>query len=670
MLKLDHVGRLPTIAPRFKAPPPLPHRPASVDVRRRTTADRPSRSTESPKEQRLGNEPVAAGDDGLVPRRMAADLKGTEVSRNGPPGLPPRLPLRGSSTRPSPQPPPRKRSERYVKRRNSLESVSSAMSNESGRWAASGDVRASTLSTPSSTNGDSNVRDGSVHKPNLASSFSTRPSESGTASSSGSLEESIRRTSRSRLPPPLPMRPNHSRGVEQMPRQASLGKPKPSALSFGLNPVSANAPALPGNKPVMAPRSVTDQGVSMLPRRGTPELIGSGEHRVRTAGLTDGPTTQQCLKCRDFSEPDQHATRYPRSSVISYSPETLSHLLTEPFSSRTDKARVIFTWLHNNIAYDVESFFNDAVKPATPSSVMTSGLAVCQGYASLFSDLATHAGLESVVICGHGKGYGFTPMSGPKAAIPPYRAGHAWNAVRLDAGHWQLIDCCWGAGAVDGKGQPYIKRFAPSFFTSNNDDFGRRHFPEDPAYFFRSDGRTLTWAEYITTDAASAEPPQMFSGVEEEHRLNELSFRPAHKRIPLPSSSSSSSSSSPASKDAPDDGDGTIRFEFCKICPHWNYQTMGKGQGPYCYILAVHGDGSSSGSDHLPFESDDHRWWCDVPLHRLGSSAGQTITCFAVTSVSGHDDVGAFTSKDFLAAKGRKAMAFSGVAAWELTSSV
>ena len=82
----------------------------------------------------------------------------------------------------------------------------------------------------------------------------------------------------------------------------------------------------------------------------------------------------------------------------------LAGQLTDPFPSLTDKARAIFTWLHHNIDYNVEAFFNNNVRSSTPASTLDSGLAVCEGYAALFTAIATKAGLQSVVVSGYGKG--------------------------------------------------------------------------------------------------------------------------------------------------------------------------------------------------------------------------------------------------------------------------
>lgn len=147
--------------------------------------------------------------------------------------------------------------------------------------------------------------------------------------------------------------------------------------------------------------------------------------------------------------------------------------------------------MYGSVRADTVSFFNNNVRPATPQSTLQSGVAVCEGYAGLFAALALKSGLEAQVISGHGKGYGYAALR-PGDALPPYSAGHAWNVVKIDRGQWKLIDCCWGAGVVNGKGRPYEKRFAPERFTQSNDDFGLDHFPGDNSKQFRSGGRVVS----------------------------------------------------------------------------------------------------------------------------------------------------------------------------------
>jgi Transglutaminase-like superfamily len=338
-----------------------------------------------------------------------------------------------------------------------------------------------------------------------------------------------------------------------------------------------------------------------------------------------------------------------------HSLQTLAQQLTSPFPSPTDQARAIFTWLHHNIRYDTESFFAGNVQPSTPNSTLHSGLAVCEGYASLFTTLATHAGLESVVISGHGKGYGYTAIE-PGASLPPYNAGHAWNAVRIDNGEWKLIDACWGAGHVQGAGMPYVPRFSPQYFTMPNEEFAIKHFPGNPDMFFLPAGRCMAWAEYISINPAHwpdmVEPPTIFSNSRPDYGVGERTVQPRSKTL------------------RPAQG-GRIRFSFQLECPHWTLDRHTKKGPPPVFILAVHGvDGREK--DFLPLEHVPGRnsaggdmWVADVEARQLGAP-GQTLTLFAVTTFGDRQDARGLSVRGFREGKGRVGMGFSGVAAWEL----
>ena len=290
-------------------------------------------------------------------------------------------------------------------------------------------------------------------------------------------------------------------------------------------------------------------------------------------------------------------------------------------------------------------FFNKTYKPSTPASTLATGLAVCEGYAGLFTALATKIGLESVVVGGHGKGFGFANLP-PGGPIPAEHSNHAWNAVKIDNGEWKLIDCCWGAGNISGEGKPYNKSFTPSFFTMSNESFGLRHFPTDKSHFFRSDGRCIPWEEYIVGDRGG-ELVQVYSGVASTEGLAETKILPRYLRIPVA-----------ASKHA----QPTVRFQFETVCEHWDPVRHGAGK-PYVFILQIHGPDGRHG-DYVPLQTNGAVWWADVPPESLGAP-GQTVTLYTVETVQGANARG-WTVDEYRAAKGRKAMSFNGVAAWEL----
>jgi len=293
--------------------------------------------------------------------------------------------------------------------------------------------------------------------------------------------------------PPLPSRTNTN--PAQNPERS---QPVPRRLP---PPPSISVPPLPNRpKPPVDPESHTEPVISSnpppIPRSTRPPPVPLSTRPT----LSSRPSpAMPCLVCYDFSGPDKHASlpQFERNHVGSL--QQLAVGLTTPFSNTLDRARAIFTWLHHNVSYDVHGFLHGKIASQDPEGVLQSGTAVCAGYAELFNKLATHVGLESKVVSGHGKGYGFN--SGE-----PYKMNHAWNAIKMDWG-WHLIDCCWGSGHINGPPNPgYIKRFAPEHFISPPSAFGRRHFPEDSSWQCREDGRVTDWEEYMTPDRKESEP--------------------------------------------------------------------------------------------------------------------------------------------------------------------
>ncbi|CAD6445731.1 cc18e0dc-3590-46ea-8bd3-a7a057b9a70f [Sclerotinia trifoliorum] len=372
----------------------------------------------------------------------------------------------------------------------------------------------------------------------------------------------------------------------------------------------------------------------------------SAQVKAVSAAPTTSSSSMGCLLCRDFSGPDQIASKYSRE-FLPRSPDNTGYLadvLCHPFSSPTDKARAIFVWLHHNIAYDTGAFFGNRVKNVTPADTIKTGLAVCGGYAGLFTAIALKAGLEAIMITGHGKGFGYAPLKPGESCPPPNPGGHAWNAVRIDGGEWKLIDACWGSGQL-GDDQTYNKNLISSYFTMSNEEFGLKHFPADKAHFFRNDTRILSWEEYFIGNIGG-EPLQIFSSPEDHHGISQTSIAPPQRHM----------QASPTSNEI-------IRFQFSKICTHYDFERNGPGK-PYCMLLKIGGiDGRKE--DMIPFEFDGFWWWVDVRVKELGAR-GQTISLFAITSVNGEDARG-MTKREYEVKKGKCGMGFAGVAAWELS---
>lgn len=261
-------------------------------------------------------------------------------------------------------------------------------------------------------------------------------------------------------------------------KHQSEGSPSSSSSPLATAPATKRRPPVPAKSmivvaPALPPRPTTSTVANVPPP--IPPRIPS----------------HSCLWCRDFSAVDAHAASFPREDIKSLN--TLARALTDPFPSETDKARAIFTWLHHNIAYNTEAFFNGTVKATTPEDTLRSGLAVCEGYAALFVDLARKSGIIAKVISGFGKGYGYVRPEGSN--MPTFESNHAWNVVKLESGEWHLIDPCWGAGHIGPGSTAYIKKFNPFFFCSSVEEFGQSHFPSKADQQFLALPRS--WAEFI-----------------------------------------------------------------------------------------------------------------------------------------------------------------------------
>jgi hypothetical protein len=295
-----------------------------------------------------------------------------------------------------------------------------------------------------------------------------------------------------------------------------------------------------------------------------------------------------------------------------------------------------------NIAYDTGAFFSNNVKHVEPADTIESGLAVCGGYAGLFVAIGRKAGLDCEMVTGHGKGIGYTPLQ-PGERPPPCKPdGHAWNAVRIDGGEWKLIEPCWGAGNVTTGSQDFNKVFTASHFTMSNDEFGLEHFPKDRKYFMREDGTTPTWDEYFIGPVGE-EPVMQFGRVKHDG-IAATSFSPPQKRIRL------------------DEAEEYTRFQFCKICEHWDHERNGDG-APYCMVLNVNGVNGEK-TEFVPFENDGYWWHLDIATNRLGRK-GQNVSVMAVTTIDGKDARG-ITRAQYLDKQRRSPMQFGGVCRWDL----
>jgi 2-deoxy-D-gluconate 3-dehydrogenase len=153
--------------------------------------------------------------------------------------------------------------------------------------------------------------------------------------------------------------------------------------------------------------------------------------------------------------------------------EMLARYLVALADTDKDKARAIFRWIADRIAYDAESFFKKDFGDNSPEGVLKNRKGVCAGYANLFECLGKAAGLEVVVVTG------FANIETSKD-LPTDDGRHAWNAVKID-GEWRLLDATWGAGYLD-KDRKFVKRLREMWFLPPPAHLIVTHDPEDPKW--------------------------------------------------------------------------------------------------------------------------------------------------------------------------------------------
>jgi transglutaminase/protease-like cytokinesis protein 3 len=172
----------------------------------------------------------------------------------------------------------------------------------------------------------------------------------------------------------------------------------------------------------------------------------------------------------NYSEVDRHALTYRNRDFGSIS--KLADSLTAKFSEEHQKARAIYRWITDNIAYDCKAYHNPGKRTDDYEEVLKKRKAVCAGYASLFKVLCDYAGLDCEIV----KGYVRNTYRG--IGDERIEDNHAWNAVRLND-KWYLVDVTWGSGYTDEKVKRFTKSYSDNYFLTDPKLFILSHYPNN-----------------------------------------------------------------------------------------------------------------------------------------------------------------------------------------------
>lgn len=191
---------------------------------------------------------------------------------------------------------------------------------------------------------------------------------------------------------------------------------------------------------------------------------------------------------RDYSAEDRYALSTPLAAEQSL--ESLGAYLKQGSTTPIGRARVVYRWVTDRIAYDAPALFGTEYPDQSPEVVLRRRTAVCAGYAKLYRDLCVRCGLEAEYIVGE------TRHTHEDEAVTIPAGGHAWNAIKL-GGRWYLLDPTWGSGDVDYQQQAFHKNFNPYYFLVPPDQLICSHVPDEPRWQLLVKTRTLDEIETL-----------------------------------------------------------------------------------------------------------------------------------------------------------------------------
>ncbi|MGL5033217.1 MAG: transglutaminase domain-containing protein, partial [Microcystaceae cyanobacterium] len=149
--------------------------------------------------------------------------------------------------------------------------------------------------------------------------------------------------------------------------------------------------------------------------------------------------------------------------------QELALKLTAHAPTEAAKARIIYSWITQHIAYDVQMALTKNIDDLSPEGVLQRQQTICSGYANLYQAIAQAMGLEVVIIDGYSRSSAGLVGDDPEV-------NHAWNAVKIN-GNWYLLDATWGAGVVEN--QQFQQKFNPYYFATAPQQFVVNHFPRE-----------------------------------------------------------------------------------------------------------------------------------------------------------------------------------------------
>ncbi|UAY51429.1 transglutaminase domain-containing protein [Ferruginibacter albus] len=165
-------------------------------------------------------------------------------------------------------------------------------------------------------------------------------------------------------------------------------------------------------------------------------------------------------------------------SLDSMNMGTIANLLTKNFPDKINKTRAIFDWIAFNISYDCKAARNSDNSKTGSEEILKTRMATAFGYAALFQDMCSVAGIRCLTVDGYSK------TTTTEDDELPEGFNHSWNVVQLgqSPSEWYYVDPTWGSGYTDNDVKVFTRSFNDKYFFTDNAIFNATHFPDNTAW--------------------------------------------------------------------------------------------------------------------------------------------------------------------------------------------
>lgn len=142
-------------------------------------------------------------------------------------------------------------------------------------------------------------------------------------------------------------------------------------------------------------------------------------------------------------------------------------------NSRDDfhKTKMINDLLWLVMEYDVGSYFSGNTPNQDYRSVLSKGLAVCEGFSNVFFRFCVECGIKCRIIHGYARGAGTSLQTELQMGNG---TNHAWNIVTIN-GRDYLVDSTWNVSAL--RGTEAVKNYNTQWLFSYPEAFIYTHYP-------------------------------------------------------------------------------------------------------------------------------------------------------------------------------------------------